>query len=642
MRRGIIRSRRSRPRGAGAAEPAERRYDVLIIGSGFGGSVAALRLTEKGYRVGVLEAGGRFEESTDADDRQARSQRADAREADDRQADDQHVRALPAPLPRTSWELRRFLFAPKLGCLGIQRITLLRDVLVLSGAGVGGGSLVYANTLYEPLDDFYDDPQWRELTDWRAELAPYYDQAKRMLGVTTNPTTTPSDVVMRTVAAELGVGETFRPTPVAVFYGMPGMAPGTTTEDPYFGGAGPRRTSCIECGECMTGCRHNAKNTLTRNYLYLAERAGASVHPLTTVTAVRPLARGGYAIDTERTAGRPGQGRRTFEADQVIFAAGALGTQSLLHAMKADGWLPNLSPMLGVLTRTNSESIVGAVARQRTTDYSQGVAITSSFHPDPRTHVEPVRYGKGSNAMGLLQTVLTDGGGRKPRWLTWLATVARHPGMWLRTFNLRHWSERTIIALVMQSLDNSLTVRLGRSWFGGRRLTSKQGHGEPNPTWIPVANQVVRRIAELIDGSPGGTVGEIANIPLTAHIIGGCVIGESPKTGVVDGYQRAFGHPGLHVIDGAAVSANLGVNPSLTITAQAERAVALWPNRGEVDPRPPLGTPYRRVDPVPPRRPVVPENAPGALRLGPSSGGSSSGGGGESVALPRSLRQRRG
>jgi cholesterol oxidase len=568
----------------------EHRYDVVIVGSGFGGSVAALRLTEKGYRVCVLEAGARFQE-----------------------ADEKPV-GEALPLPETSWRLRRFLFAPRLGCFGIQRITLLRDVLVLSGAGVGGGSLVYANTLYEPMADFYDDPQWRDITDWREELAPYYDQAKRMLGVVTNPSVTPSDVVMRTVAEEMGVADTFRPTPVGVFFGAPGTPPGTPVDDPYFGGVGPRRRTCLECGECMTGCRHNAKNTLTRNYLYLAERAGAVVQPLTTVTAIRPLAKGGYAVDTERTGAVLRRGRRTFEAEQVVLAAGALGTQRLLHTMKADGWLPNLSPMLGVLTRTNSESIVGAIARRRDVDYSRGVAITSSFHPDPHTHVQPVRYGRGSNAMGLLGTVLTDGGGRWPRWVTWLATVAKNPLALVRKYNLRHWSERTIIALVMQSLDNSITVSLRRGLLG-RRLTSRQGYGEPNPTWIPVANEVVRRVAAKIDGEPGGTIGEIANIPMTAHIIGGCVIGDSPERGVIDPYHRVYGHPGLHIVDGSAISANLGVNPSLTIVAQAERAMAMWPNKGEPDPRPPLGDAYRRVTPVPPAHPVVPAEAPAALRL---------------------------
>lgn len=552
-------------------------YDVLVVGSGFGGSVTALRLSEKGYRVGVLEAGDRYDENN---------------------------------LPKTSWEKSKFLFAPRLGWYGIQRITLLHDVLVLSGAGVGGGSLVYANTLYEPKAPFYDDPQWRDIADWRAELAPYYDQASRMLGVTVNPTMTPSDLAMRKVADEMGVGHTFQLTPVGVFFGESGTKPGQEVEDPFFGGAGPKRRTCLECGECMTGCRHHAKNDLTKNYLYLAERAGAVVHPLTTAVAVRPLARGGYAVDTEQTSPRHGRGRQTFTAQQVVFSGGALGTQRLLHRMSNDGWLPRLSSRLGDLTRTNSEAILGAITRHRGTDYSQGVAITSSFHPDEYTHVEPVRYGKGSNAMGLLQTVMTDGGGRTPRVLKWLGAVAKDPVTFGRLLNLRGWSERTVIALVMQSLDNSLTVRMRRG-----RLTSRQGHGEPNPVWIPVANEVVRRLAKLIDGTPGGTWGEIANIPLTAHIIGGCVIGASPSEGVVDAYQRVYGHPGLHVVDGSAVSANLGVNPSLTITAQAERAMAFWPNAGEADPRPELGSPYVRVDPIAARSPAVPASAPAALRV---------------------------
>ncbi len=552
-------------------------YDVLVIGSGFGGSVTALRLTEKGYRVGVLEAGARFRDDT---------------------------------LPTTSFRLRRFLFAPRLGCYGIQRIDVLRDCLVLSGAGVGGGSLVYGNTLYEPLDAFYDDPQWGHISDWREELAPYYDQAKRMLGVVTYPGFSPSDAVMQQVAAEMGVGATFRPTPVGVFFGPPGVR----VDDPYFGGAGPQRQGCIECGACMTGCRHNAKNTLVKNYLHLAEQAGARVHPLTTVSAVCPLPDGGYTVHASRTDSWRGRPQR-FRAEHVVFAASALGTQKLLHRMRDGGSLPHVSLRLGELTRTNSESLLGAVARGPGADYSRGVAITSSFHPDEHTHIEPVRYGRGSNLMALLQTVLTDGDGPAPRWRTWVREVWRQrrhvPGL----YDLQHWSERTVIALVMQSLDNSITTYTRRGLLGSRRLTSRQGHGAPNPTWIPQANDAVRRMARIIDGTPGGNVGEPFNVPMTAHFIGGAVIGDSPRSGVVDPYQRLYGHPGLHVVDGAAVSANLGVNPSLTITAQAERAMAMWPNRGEPDPRPPLGRPYRRVAPVEPKNPVVPVDAPGALRL---------------------------
>jgi cholesterol oxidase len=551
-------------------------YDVIVVGSGFGGSTAALRLTEKGYRVAVLEAGRRFDEAT---------------------------------LPKTSWRLRSFFWAPKLGLTGIQRVSLLKDVMILSGAGVGGGSLVYANTLYEPLPPFYTDPQWSHITDWREELAPFYDQATRMLGVVPNPAMTPADEVMLEVAEEMGVGDTFRPTPVGVFFG----APGVEVDDPFFGGAGPPRRGCIQCGECMTGCRHGAKNTLLKNYLYLAEQGGAHVHPLTTVASIRPRADGRYDVTTERTGAWLRKGTQTFVATDVVLAAGTLGTQKLLHRMRDEGKLPNLSARLGQLTRTNSEAILGARAFRSDVDFTRGVAITSSFHPDDHTHIEPVRYGRGSNAMGLLTTALADGGG-PARPLAWAREVARHPVMLTRNLSMRRWSEQTIIALVMQTRDNSITCYTKRGLFG-RRLTSKQGHGEPNPTWIPAGHDAVRRIAARIGGFPGGGWNDVFNVPMTAHFLGGAVIGDSPLTGVIDPYHRVYGHPGLHVVDGAAVSANLGVNPSLTITAQAERAVALWPNRGEPDERGALGGPYRRLEAVEPCHPVVPAWAPAALRL---------------------------
>jgi cholesterol oxidase len=560
-------------------------FDVLVVGSGFGGSVTALRLTEKGYKVGVLEAGARFED---------------------------------ADLPTTSWDLKKYLFRPEVGCYGIQRVDALKDCMIVSGAGVGGGSLVYANTLYEPLAPFYDDPQWRHITDWRDELAPFYDQAKRMLGVVENPLRTPADDVMEKVATDMGVGDTFHPTPVGVFFGGPGQAPGEQVADPYFGGAGPARATCIGCGECMSGCRHNAKNTLVKNYLYLAEQNGAQVLPLTTVTRVSPRAGGGYDVRVRFTKARTGRrsATRTLTAEQVVFSASSLGTQRLLHRMRDEGHLPRVSQRLGYLSRTNSESILGAIAPDTTVDYSQGVAITSSFHPDEHTHIEPVRYGKGSNAMSLMQTVLTDGDGPSPRWQTWLKEMWKERGNVRDLYDVRHWSERTVIALVMQTIDNSITVFSTRSRLTGRwHLSSRQGHGTPNPTWIPVANQAVRTMAEIVGGKPGGSIGEPFNRPLTAHFIGGCTIGADETTGVIDPYQRMFGHPGLHVVDGSAISANLGVNPSLTITAQAERAMAFWPNKGEPDPRPGLGSTYRRVEPVAPARPVVPDSAPGALRL---------------------------
>jgi cholesterol oxidase len=558
-------------------------YDVLVIGSGFGGSVTALRLTEKGYRVGVLEAGQRF---------------------------------TPETLPKTSWRVRRFLWAPRLGCTGIQRIHLLKDVVILGGAGVGGGSLNYANTLYVPPQPFFDDPQWAHITDWHAELAPHYDQASRMLGVVTNPTVTPSDREMLRLADQFGKADTYHATPVGVFFGRDGgLEPGTTVADPYFGGAGPDRTGCIQCGECMTGCRHGAKNTLVTNYLYLAEKNGAEIHPLTTVVGVRPRPQGGYQVLAHRTGRWTKRPDRTFTADHVVFAAGTYNTQKLLHELRATT-LPKISPRLGYLTRTNSESLLGVRLNKPEHDYTQGVAITSSWHPDPNTHIEPVRYGKGSNAMGLLNTLLTDGGSRRHRWWQLLLAFARNP-LQLRFLVPRRWSERVIILLVMQSLNNSITVLRKRSRFGRTKLSSEQGEGEPNPTWIPVANDAARRLAENVGGMPGGTWGDLMNIPMTAHFIGGCVIGDSPATGVVDPYQRLYGYPGLHVADGSVLSANLGVNPSLSITAQTERAMSLWPNRGERDQRPPLGEPYRRLEPIKPINPAVSSGAQAELRYAP-------------------------
>ncbi len=577
----------------------EPDYDVIIIGSGFGGSVSALRLTEKGYRVGVLEAGRRF---TDED------------------------------FGKTSWNLRKFLWAPQFGMYGIQRIHLLRNVMILAGAGVGGGSLNYANTLYVPPEPFFQDLQWKNITDWRTELMPHYEQAQRMLGVVDNPTFTDADRIMKEVAEDMGVGDTFVATPVGVFFGTDGeKIPGKTVEDPYFGGAGPERTGCTECGSCMTGCRYGAKNTLVKNYLGLAESSGAQVHPLTMVKGFQQRADGLWEVHTARTGGKLRRRPKTFTARHVILAAGTYGTQKLLFKMRDGGTLPKLSDRLGVLTRTNSESIVGAARLEvgDDLDLTHGVAITSSIHPTADTHVEPVRYGKGSNAMGLLQTLMTDGAGPQgtdvPRWKQLVRGVKADPKGMLRILNPRRWSERTVIALVMQHLDNSITTFTRKTKFGFRLLDSKQGHGEPNPTWIPAGNEVTRRIAKKIDGVAGGTWGELFNVPLTAHFLGGAAIGDSSENGVIDPYQRVYGYPTLSVMDGAAVSANLGVNPSLSITAQAERAAALWPNKGEEDLRPAQGEPYRRLAPIAPANPVVPAEAPGALRRIPIEPVSSAG-----------------
>jgi cholesterol oxidase len=588
-------------------------FDVIVVGSGFGGSVAALRLAEKGYRVAVLEAGQRFG---------------------------------PTNLPRTSWDVRRFLWAPVIGCYGIQRVHFLRHVLVLAGAGVGGGSLNYANTLYEPQPAFYEDPQWPADLDWRAELAPYFGQAKRVLGVVDNPTVTPADEAMRRVASDMGVAGTFRPAPVGVFFGPPGARPGAAFADPYFGGAGPARRACLQCGECMTGCRHGAKNTLMTNYLHLAERAGAVVVPLTTVRSLEPRPDGGWLVGTVRTArlggGPPGQRgrRRSLRAGQVVLAAGAFGTQRLLQAMVLEGKLAALSSRLGQLTRTNSESLLAAVVPHDSPhpDFSRGVAITSSFYPEPGTHVEPVRYGHGSNMMGLFGTIMVgDGEGQGvgtgvtgPSWQALVSAVARQPRAFLRALDLRAWSERTVIALVMQAQDNSLTISAKRGSLGRTKLVSRQGHGQPNPTWLPVGHEVVRRLAGIVAGHPGGTWGEIFGMPMTAHFLGGCVIGASASEGVIDRWHRVYSYPGLHVVDGSAMPANPGANPALTITALAERAFSYWPNKGEPDPRPPLGSSGasgapggaggpeegRAVPVVEARWPVVPAGAAGEFRLG--------------------------
>ncbi|MGN6688544.1 MAG: FAD-dependent oxidoreductase [Actinomycetales bacterium] len=542
--------------------------DVVVVGSGFGGSVAALRLAERGYRVVVIEAGRRF-------------------------ADEDFA--------RTSWQLSRFLWAPALGLHGIQRIHRLPDVVVLAGAGVGGGSLNYANTHYEPPAEFFADRQWAGITDWRAELRDCYRLARRMLGTAPVPHETPVDAVMRDVAEEMGRGHTFRLTDVGVFFGEPGKR----VADPYFGGAGPQRVGCTECGNCMVGCRIGAKNTLVTNYLHLAERLGVRVVPDTTVTGLRPDGAGGWQVETRRTGWRLGRrSHRVWSSRQVVLAAGAWGTQELLHRVRASGGLPHLSPRLGSLTRTNSEALLGAMTRQvdPALAAATGVAISSSFHPDDETHLENVRYGKGSNAMGLLATLLVDGGAegstrraaRARRLGRFAAAALRDPAAFARSLSVVRWSERTVIGLVMQPRDTSVTVRARRR-LGRWTLTSGPGHGTPNATWIPSGHDAIRRVARRIGGEPGGTVGDVLNIPMTAHFLGGCVIGDTPADGVVDGYHRVFGYPGLHVVDGSAIPANLGVNPSLTITALAERALAMWPNRGEPDQRPPLGQPYRPV-----------------------------------------------
>jgi cholesterol oxidase len=516
-------------------------YDWLVIGSGFGGSVSALRLSEKGYSVGVLECGRRFAD---------------------------------AELPRSTWHLRRYFWAPRLGMRGIFRISIFRDVAIVSGAGVGGGSLGYANTLYRARRRFYEDPQWAGLANWESALAPHYDVAERMLGVVAYDEDDHADDLLREYAREIGVEDTYAKTRVGVFLSEPGR----TVPDPYFGGAGPDRTGCLRCGRCMVGCPHGAKNTLVKNYLWLAERAGAEVLPERMVVDVRPLGApdgsDGYEVVTERPGAWLRKRRETFTAGGVVVAAGALGTNRLL----ATASLPRLSGRVGELVRTNSEAIVAVTLPPGAPDITRRVAITGSIYPDPDTHVETVVYGEAGDSISALYTLLVGDGTRVTRPLKLLRAAGRHPLTFLRLFDPRGWSRRTIIVLVMQTLDNAIALRARRTLGGGVRLQTEQDPERPIPTYMPVANHFAQWLARRTGGVAQSSFMEaLANVPSTAHILGGAAIGADPSSGVVDARQRAFGYENLLVCDGAAVPANVGVNPSLTITAMAEHAMSHVP-----------------------------------------------------------------
>jgi cholesterol oxidase len=508
---------------------AERHdYDWIVVGSGFGGSVSALRLAEKGYRVGVLEAGRRYRDEDFAE---------------------------------TTWNARRYYWLPRLGLKGIFRMTLFKDVFVVSGCGVGGGSLGYANTLYRPRPGsaFYRDPQWAELDDWERALTPHYDTAEQMLGVTTYEGEGPADTLLREIATEMGVEDSYSTTRVGVFFGEPGE----TVADPYFGGDGPPRAGCIRCGACMVGCRHNAKNTLPKNYLYFAERAGVEILPERTVADIAPLrapdGSDGYAVTSEHSGAWFAKDRRTLTAKGVVVAAGPLGTNQLLRRCRAGGSLPRLSARLGHLVRTNSEAISAVTTKGVRHDFTKSIAITSSFYPDADTHIENVTYGPGADSIALLFTIL----GKARRKVT-------RP-MWPR-----RWSRRTVIILTMQTLDNSMKLIPKRNLLGlGPRLQTQEDPDKPNPRFIPVADQVTRRAAEKLGATAqAGLTEQLFNIPTTAHIMGGAVIGASPETGVIDQRHRAFGYENLLVCDGSAIPANIGVNPSLTITAMTEHAMS--------------------------------------------------------------------
>jgi cholesterol oxidase len=532
---------------------ASHDFDWLVVGSGFGGSVSALRLSEKGYRVGVLEAGRRF-------------------------GDDD--------FPRSTWDLRRYFFAPRLGLHGIFRVSPFKDVAVLTGAGVGGGSLGYANTLYRAPRSFFADPQWRDLNpDWEGALAPHYDEAERMLGVVTVATDDPADDLLRAFGDHVGVAASYAKTRVGVYFGD---GPAVAAPDPFFGGDGPPREGCRRCGRCMVGCPYNAKNTLVKNYLYLAERAGAVVQADTEVVDVRPLGApdgsGGYAVTVQRTGRWLRTERRTITAGAVVLAAGALGTNRLLARCKLNGALPALSARLGELVRTNSEAILAVTLPQELPDMGKRVAISGSIYPDASTHIETVSYGDAGNSMHLLYTLLVGDGTKLTRPLKLLGQIARHPRRFAKILWPREWSRRTIILLVMQSLDNAIALRarrLGWGRFPGVVLQTEQDPERPNPTFIPVANQAAEWIAGQTGGIAQSSITEaLANIPTTAHILGGAVIAADPSRGVVDASHRVFGYRNLLVCDGSVVPANIGVNPSLTITALAERAMSLVPANG--------------------------------------------------------------
>jgi cholesterol oxidase len=521
-------------------------FDWLVIGSGFGGSVSALRLAEKGYSVGVLECGRRF-------------------------ADDE--------FPSSTADLKRYFWNPRLGMRGIFRLTTFKDVSVVSGCGVGGGSLGYANTLYVPPEAFFEDRQWADMADWQAVLEPHFAEAQRMLGVVQNEHEDPADQLLRELGEELGVGDSYKKTPVGIYFGEPGV----TVADPYFDGEGPQRTGCMLCGRCMVGCPHGAKNTLVKNYLFFAEKHGARVMAERTVLDVRPLGAAdgsdGYEVESVRSGAWLRTDRRVDRARGVVVSAGPLGTNKLLQRCRVKGSLPRVSPRLGELVRTNSESILTVTVPEDYPDeLIERVAISSSIYPDAHTHIETVTYGDAGDSMHRLYTLLVGRGTRVTRPLKLLGQAMLHPRRLAKVLFPGHWSRRTIILLVMQTLDNAIALRPRKGPFGSFWLQTEQDPDRPIPTFIPIANRAAEWFAERTGGIAQSSVTEaLFNIPTTAHILGGAVIASGPDEGVVDGRQHVFGYENLLVCDGSAIPANVGVNPSLTITALAEHAMSHVP-----------------------------------------------------------------
>jgi cholesterol oxidase len=524
-------------------------FDFIVIGSGFGGSVSAHRLTEKGYRVAVMEMGRRW---------------------------------TPENLPKTSWSLHRWFWRPKLALRGFFNMRFFRHVTILHGCAVGGGSITYATTMLRPPDKVWDMGSWAGLAEWKREMPLHYDTASQMLGVIENRILGPADHLLKEVAQAVGVGSTFYRTSVAVLQSPEGQPGGTTVPDPFFGGEGPERTTCTGCGGCMMGCRYGAKNTLDMNYLYLAEKHGARVFPETKVVDVKPLGgtqdgSQGYQVETVDSISLFGAGRKKFTCRGIVFAASSLGTTELLFRLKEKRSLPRISDHVGRHIRTNSESLIGVRMPGSTEDLSKGVAIGSGIYIDEHTHIEAVRYPSGSDAMSFLSTLLTSGRPGRTRILLWLKNIlvslVRHPLKTLQVFKPSDWARESVILLCMQALDAHIDMEFRRPWFWPFRkyLTSR---GEKVPTYIPAANEFAEKFAQMTGGVAMSMVPEILfDVPGTAHCLGGCVIGPSPETGVVDRQNRVFGYRNMYICDGSVVSANLGVNPSLTITALSERAM---------------------------------------------------------------------
>ncbi|MBI3913509.1 MAG: GMC family oxidoreductase [Chloroflexi bacterium] len=527
-------------------------FDFIIIGSGFGGSVSALRLAEKNYRVLVLERGKRWRDQD---------------------------------FPRTNWIVWKYLWLPALKCFGILEMTWLNGVLVLHGSGVGGGSLGYANVLIEPDDRLFNHPAWRDLADWKNILRPHYDTARRMLGVARNPRLWNADHTLAQIADDLGRGASFHATDVGVFFG----APGETVADPFFGGAGPARAGCIHCGGCMTGCPHNAKNTLVKNYLHLAEKRGVEIRAEAKARAIIPLADQAdgarYELVYEKSTALFRKSPRRVRARNVVLAAGVIGTLELLfYCRDIARTLPNISPRLGQRVRTNSEELLGAINRDGARNFSEGVAITSIFDADDETRIEPVRYRDGSSLMLVLMgaPLIEAGSNLIARAAKMLAVIARHPLEFLNSKFFGRWARRSVILLVMQTRNNMLRVRLGRHLFTlfRRGLVSEpeKDSARAISAQLEVGHRVARLFAQKTNSIPQGTINEgLLNLPTTAHILGGAPIGRTADEGVVDLNFEVHNYPGLYVVDGSIMPANPGVNPSLTITALAEYAMARIP-----------------------------------------------------------------